>query len=107
MSTTPQPLSSLAQPDAVTQTTVEESLGMSADGGAPRRHMSMGMIILWFFIIAVIAWVILYFWKPQMVQTTPVNGVSTGVIDYGKLLLASVVIAVLILLIVWIVWSAM
>lgn len=58
--------------------------------------------LVWFFIIAIIVWFILYATKPTWVQTTNERGEHTGQVDNGKVLVAAIVIALIILLIFWI-----
>jgi len=62
-----------------------------------------GALILWFIIIAVITWFILYSLRPTWVQRKDSNGQPTGAIDAGRVLLASIVIALIIVIIVWLI----
>ena len=65
-----------------------------------------GALVLWFIIIAVIAWFILYSLRPTWVQTKDAQGLATGNIDAGRVLLASVVIALIVVIIVFLIRSS-
>lgn len=60
-----------------------------------------GALVLWFIIIAVITWFILYSLRPTWVQQRGEGGLPNGQVDAGRVLLASVVIALVIVLIIW------
>ena len=93
-----QPLSSLAATPVVIIEEKQVSYTMTNGWGA---------LILWFIIIAVIAWFILYSLRPTFVQTKdPVTGQPTGEIDAGRVLLASIVIALVIIIIIWLIRSS-
>jgi hypothetical protein len=64
-----------------------------------------GAYVLWFIIIAVITWFILYSLRPTWVQQTT-NGTPNGQVDAGRVLLWSVVIALIVVLIVWLIRSS-
>lgn len=84
----PQPISSLAPYPAA----------------ASASYMSGGVanLILWFVIIAIVAWFLMYFLKwPTFVQKVDAQGQPTGVADAGKSLLAAVILALIIVLIIW------
>jgi H+/Cl- antiporter ClcA len=55
--------------------------------------------LLWFIIFAVIAWLVLYSLKPQFV----LKGDGSGEVDFGKVLLWSVVIGLIGIFICWLV----
>jgi hypothetical protein len=59
-------------------------------------------LILWFVIVAVIAWIILWIWKPVIVQQM-VNGQPTGTPDGGKTLIGAIIIALIVVIIIWLV----
>jgi uncharacterized membrane protein len=53
-----------------------------------------------FLVVAIIAYVVLYSWNPEMLQKK--NGtVTTGQVDPWKVLLASAVISLVVVVIVW------
>jgi heme/copper-type cytochrome/quinol oxidase subunit 2 len=58
-------------------------------------------LLLWFIIIAVIAWILLWIWKPAALQNTGANGVPTGEPNGWKTLLAAIIIALIIVLLIW------
>ena len=58
-------------------------------------------LVLWFIIIAVIAWFILWLTKPAAVQTRTPDGTLTGQVDAGKVLVAAIVIALIIVVLIW------
>lgn len=60
-----------------------------------------GNFVLWFVIIFVIIWFIMWLTKPAAVQTRNPDGSLTGNIDAGKVLVASLVIALIIIVLVW------
>lgn len=67
---------------------------------------SCGMFILWFVIIAVIAWLILYAIKPSVVQKVNAQNVHTGEPDPLKVLVGAILIAIIIVIIIWLFRSA-
>jgi hypothetical protein len=62
-----------------------------------------GNLLLWFIIIAVIAWFILWAWRPVAVQRIGPNGQPTGEVDAGKVLIGSIIIALIIVIIIWLI----
>ncbi len=60
-----------------------------------------GNLLLWFLIIAVIAYLILYIWKPTLLQRTDAGGIPTGVADPIKVLIAAIIVALIIVLLIW------
>jgi cellobiose-specific phosphotransferase system component IIC len=58
-------------------------------------------LLLWFIIIAVIAWILLWIWKPAALQNTSPTGVPTGEANGWKTLLAAIIIALIIVLLIW------
>lgn len=69
-----------------------DPVGYSLTGG-------LGAAIFWFIIIAVITYLILYSTNPNFVRN------SSGEPDPGKILLASVIIALIIVVIIWLIKS--
>ena len=63
-------------------------------------YSSIGWAVLWFIIIAVIVWLIIFSLKPAWALDEEAN------VDTGKVLLASIVIALIIVIVVWIIWAA-
>lgn len=61
-------------------------------------YSSLGWAVLWFIIIAIIVWLIVYSLKPAWALN------EDGDVDTGKVLLASIVIALIIVIIVWILY---
>jgi hypothetical protein len=104
------PLSSLAPSGSVTKTSIQvpadsplaKKLSSYAAFGDQKQGAGWGMAVLSFIIIALIVYFILYLWKPTWLQKTDANG-PTGQIDVGKTIIASVIITLIILLIVWII----
>nr|QBK91901.1 MAG: membrane protein [Pithovirus LCPAC304] len=87
--------------DVVTSTHMEEA---SCDDGEMDHHhhgySSIGWAVLWFIIIAVIVWLIIFSLKPAWALN------EDGDVDTGKVLLASIVIALIIVIIIWIIYAA-
>ena len=81
----------------VTETVVveDEHMQKSHWGG-------FGVLVLWFIIIAVLIYLILYSLRPQWVL---IDGEPTQV-DSGRLLLAALIIAFIVVLIIWLVRTA-
>jgi hypothetical protein len=91
MSTRTQRISELAPTSsrvALTETTKEVTL---------KKPKGFGFYLLWFVIVALVAWFILYLWKPSWVQKTGVP----GELDGGKVLTWSLIFALIVTLIVW------
>lgn len=61
----------------------------------------LGAAIFWFIIIAVVAYLILFSTNPNFVR----KGDGSGAADPGKVLLASIVIALIIVVILWLIKS--
>lgn len=68
--------------------------------------INIGSLLLWFFIVAVIAWFILYTMKPEAIQKRNAAGVATGEVDWGRLLIASIIIALVVVLFIWLIRAA-
>jgi len=62
-------------------------------------YSSLGWAVLWFLIIAVIVWLIIFSLKPAWALN------EDGDVDTGKVLLASIVLALVIIIIVWIIYA--
>jgi hypothetical protein len=63
-------------------------------------YSSIGWAVLWFIIIAVIVWLIVYSLRP----TWALN--EDGELDTGKVLLAAIVIALIIVIVLYIIYAA-
>ena len=59
---------------------------------------TLGYYILWWIIFAILTYLVLYSLRPTFV-TNP----ETGVVDTGKVLLASIVISLIIVFIIWLI----
>lgn len=77
--------------------------GPVADGVFAPNYRLQGNshLLLWFVIIALIAWILLWVWKPTALQNTGPNGAPTGEANGWKTLLAAIIIALIIVLIIW------
>jgi hypothetical protein len=107
MASSSQPLTNLAPSCAVVsseQTKVVAPVIATNSGGF--CGSAIGGLLLWFFIIAVITWFILYMLKPEAIQKRNAAGVATGEVDWGRLLIASIIIALIIVLFIWLIRSA-
>lgn len=93
----PQPIASLA-PNPVVAEAVVVPVGYNVASG-------WGALVLWFIIVAVIVWFILYSLRPTWVQQRGEGGLPNGQVDAGRVLLASVVIALVVVLIIWLLRS--
>lgn len=63
-------------------------------------YSSIGWAVLWFIIIAVIVWLIVYSLRPNWALN------DDGELDTGKILLASIVIALIIVIVLYIIYAA-
>lgn len=63
-------------------------------------YSSLGWAVLWFVIISVIVWLIIFSLKPAWALN------EDGDVDTGKVLLASIVIALIIVIVIWIIYLA-
>lgn len=61
----------------------------------------VGNLIIWFIVIAVIAFFLIWAFNPSWVQNKDSNGQANGERNAGKVLIASLVIALIIVLIIW------
>ena len=70
--------------------------------GSPTASKSKWInLLVWFLVTAILAYVILYSWNPVYLQKKDVMGKPTGVSDPVSTIIASVVIGLIVLLIVW------
>ena len=74
------------------------------EGNHKRRNRSLLTLILWFIIITVVAWIILWSWKPEIVQSTDSQGQPTGEPDGAKVLVGAVIIGILAIIIIYLLW---
>ena len=78
---------------------------LAYDDAAPQdcgyKMGGLASLVLWFIIIFVVIWFILWLTKPAAVQTRNPDGTLTGNIDAGKVLVASLVIALIIIILIW------
>jgi hypothetical protein len=77
------------------------SLGPNAAIATPSYMSGSAHILLWFVIITLLAWLLLYFLKPTLVQKTNLQGQPTGIADAGKSFLGALVIGVIAALLIW------
>jgi len=70
-----------------------------------RKGNVIGMAI-WFAVIAVISIIILVFWKPEIVQKKDVNGEPIDEIDSPKIVLASFIVSLTFIIIIYLVTSS-
>lgn len=79
---------------------------MNDHHGLYSHHYHAGAFAVFVFLLAfLIAWLILAFYNPKYVQRT-VHGHATGVTDYGKVLVWSLVIAFIVLFVLALLWYA-
>ena len=69
-----------------------------------KRNKSLLTLILWFIIITVVAWIVLWSWKPEIVQKTDSQGQPTGEPDGAKVLIGSIVIGLLLIIVIYLLW---
>ena len=81
------------------------ALAKDSSYGTKHGGTNWGQYLLWFIIIAVIAYLIMYALKPTWIQKTGANGQPTGEVDGGKTLIAALIAALVVTLIVWLVRS--
>ena len=60
-------------------------------------------VLIWFVILAALAWVILYAIKPNIIRQTNALGVPTEAVDQGKLLIASIIVSIILLAILYLI----
>jgi len=85
----------------------EDSSGKCSSSGGDlgaKRGRSLLTIILWFIIISIIAWIVLWSWKPTFVQQVDSQGNATGEPDGAKVLIASIIIGVLGIILIYLLW---
>lgn len=58
-------------------------------------------LLVWFLVSAILAYVVLYSWNPVYLQKKDTLGKPTGVSDPVSTVIASVVVGLIVLLIVW------
>ena len=82
---------------------------MDEDVVAERNKRVMKMkwstLFIWFLILAVIFWIILYAWKPESLQKKNERDIPTGEVNAGAVLLVSIIIAILISLIIFVLFA--
>jgi hypothetical protein len=80
-----------------------ETLACGQESSTAKTYslVGIGNLLLWFFVLAVIIWFILWTVKPKLVQKLTPNGDPTNTVDPGKVLIASIVIALIIMVIFW------
>lgn len=89
----------------------QQSLSSLAPGKACQntndydKKVNWGSVLLWFIIVAVIVWFILFAINPSWLRQKSECGKNTYCIDYGKLFLATIVITILLMVLVWLVRS--
>lgn len=66
----------------------------------PKRGNLLGLL-LWTVILSVIMLIILIFWKPEIIQKTNAEGEPIGELDTAKTILASIIVALTIVLIIY------
>ncbi len=92
-----------AAPPPATAVAVDEK---SSAGAAKAQTKGYGMtsgvgaLIIWFILIFIVTWLLLYGIKPDIVKNK-----DTGEVDMGKLLLATFVITLIIIIIIWLIKS--
>lgn len=95
-----QPVAPVAAPAATVapayQYTYVQSYGMP----------QWGQFLLWFIILAIIAFIILWLVNPTGLQKRGLDGFPTGQQDPGRILVAAIVIALIIVLILWLLKAA-
>jgi len=60
--------------------------------------------LLWFVILVIIVWIIIFSCKPRFCQRLGQDGEPNGEIEPGRILIWSIVIALIIIFIIWIFW---
>jgi hypothetical protein len=58
-------------------------------------------LLVWFLVVAILSYVILYSWNPEMLQTKDIAGKPSGNSDMTKTVLASVVIGLIVVVVVY------
>ena len=66
----------------------------------PRRQTGWNLL-LWFVILTALAWVVLYVIRPNFVRRTNALGVVLDEIDQTKLIISSIIFAVIVLAILY------
>ena len=69
-----------------------------------KRNRSLLTLVLWFIIFAVAGWIILWSWKPDIVQTTDSQGNPTGEPDGAKVLIGAVIFGLLAVIVIYLLW---
>lgn len=77
---------------------------VGSEGIHKKRTRSLLTLVLWFIIIAVIAWIVLWSWSPKIVQKTDSQGKATGEPDGSKVLVGAVIVGLLAVIIIYLLW---
>jgi len=93
-----QPIASLSPVPVVTENVVVKPVRYSLGNNW------MGLV-LWFILAAVVVWLILYSLRPTWVQQRGEGGLPNGNVDAMRVLWASLIIALVIVIIVWLLRS--
>ena len=72
-------------------------------GGNQESCVSIGTILIWFIVVAIITWLLLFAFNPDFIQERDANGQPTGEIDHSQLLLWTAVISLVVTFIIWII----
>lgn len=72
--------------------------GSGGEGYGNNMWYGIGGFVLWFIIIGIVTWLVIYSLKPSWVINQ-----STGQVDTAKVLLASIIIALIIVIICWLI----
>jgi hypothetical protein len=70
-------------------------------GDADKKGPKWVTLLVWFLVAAILAYVVLYSWNPQMLQTKDLEGKATGKSDMTKTVISSVVVGLIVVLLVW------
>lgn len=72
----------------------------------PRRTGNLTNLILWYIFIFIVAYALLYAFKPSWVQRTDaITGRANGERDQGKLIIWSLVISLVITILIYLIYS--
>lgn len=76
----------------------QANCGGMGDGYGHNMWFGIGGFVLWFIIIGIVTWLVIYSLRPSWVINP-----NTGQVDTAKVLLASIIIALIIVIICWLI----
>lgn len=67
----------------------------------PNNYSGNGALVLWFFLFFIVIWLIMWSLNPAFAQIKDVNGQATGIQNNWIVLIASLILALILVFIIW------